>query len=96
MPFSYGDMPKILMFGYNSPTKQPYLAQFPVDIKLEPSQSYFCDSPFVSDHWRWGESNPRPNVPPDGVYKLSRCSLFRYGSDQQPSLPYLSRLDCPP
>ena len=49
MPFSYGDMPKILMFGCNSPTKQPYLAQFPVDIKLEPSQSYFCDSPKQND-----------------------------------------------
>ena len=47
MPIAYGDMPKILMFGYNSPTKQPYLAQFPVDIKLEPSQSYFCDGPIL-------------------------------------------------
>ena len=51
MPIAYGDMPKILMFGYNSPTKQPYLAQFPVDIKLEPSQSYFCDGPFlIAEH----------------------------------------------
>lgn len=21
--------------------------------------------------WRWGDSNPRPNVPPSDVYKLS-------------------------
>ena len=24
--------------------------------------------------WRWGDSNPRPNVPPRDVYKLSRWS----------------------
>ena len=50
---------------------------------------------FNPELWRWGESNPRPNVPPDGVYKLSRCSLFRNGSDQQLSLPFLSQLECP-
>ena len=46
--------------------------------------------------WRWGESNPRPNVPPNGLYKLIRCSVFRDGSVQRPTLSSLVQLYCPP
>ncbi len=46
--------------------------------------------------WRWGESNPRPNVPPNGLYKLSHCSCIRNGADQRPTFPFLHQLCCPP
>ena len=64
--------------GFGKMSKRPKPFEYKAKKKTRlPRGLLWRDGLSPKKWWRWGESNPRPNEPPNGLYKLSYSLSFR-------------------